>query len=136
MNTVTLPTPTISTPRGYRGEKSRSRNITYDIAGTTVTTAKGTERMAVQITVGHLGNSKSFYAVANQVTIASETDSIFTSVAYFPFDGVTLQRRPVARYSEKALDAFLAEVLAVFPDLVEGTPKLAAMFTKTDGEKP
>lgn len=131
--TLTLPTPVFAPAgRDYNGKPSRSRKVNFFVEGTET----DDERVAVQVYVGHSTDRKQFFASVNQVTIRNEPGSPFSSEASWPFNAVTLQRRPVARYSEKALDAFLAEVLNVFPDLVEHTPKIQAFFTDTDGDKP
>lgn len=133
MTTFTLPAPVFEPAR----PKSRNRTITYYIEGTEAPAPHGgVERKAVQVTVGHSKERKQFYASANQVTITIEPGSYFNSVAFWLFNGVTLARQPVARYSDKALDVFRGQVIKFFESQVAVTPKLQAMFTDTDGEAP
>ena len=129
MTTFTLPTPVFEPAgRDWDGKKSRSRKVNFPLEGTEVKTDRGVANKFVQISFFHSKDRKVFTATANQVTITVEP-GFGVATAFWPFNGVSLQSRPVARFSEKALEAFVAEVMAVFPALVDASEKLQRMFT-------
>lgn len=89
----------------------------------------GPEVVVAQVFIAHDPSRKSFYASLNTVTI--EDASGHKTEAFFPFDGITLTRKPVGRYSEKALNTFVHEVQAQIPKWIDENPKVAAIFAGT-----
>lgn len=129
MTTFTLPAPEAAPAR----PKSRYRKVNYWIEGTEAPTDQGgTQRKAVQVSVGHSKERKEFYASAQVVTIAHEPRYFGYVESFNLFSGVGLGKTPVARFSEKALEAWLGAVLDRFPEQVAGSPKLQAWFTETE----
>lgn len=129
-----LPAPIFEPARAdYRGEQPRSRKVNFFLEGTE--TEKGTEtsRKAVQVYVGHSKDRKEFWASASQITVTHDSKYPTMSVeSFWLYNGVNLARTPVARYSKKALEAFLAEVMEAFPAQVESSEKLQRLFTETE----
>jgi hypothetical protein len=123
MSTITLPEPEVTTPHSYY-EPGRSRSITYYLSPKP--TADGEKADIVQVSVSHDKDRKRFTATAWRAT--EEKSGAFTSTGFSLFDGITLARQPVARFSQKAIEAFTAEVLANVPAYVEASEKFAAMF--------
>jgi hypothetical protein len=129
----TLPKPEFKTPGlDYNGKPARTRKVHYPV-GPVTKTDKGTEQRVVQVWVGHTTDRKEFYARANRVVVANEAP-FWAVERSMLFNGVTLMRQPVARYSVKALEAFTAKVVELFEAQVAVTPVLRAMFNEDEGE--
>lgn len=118
---MSLPTPTVR-----KSKTQRSVKLNYP---TGVAHDGGTKQ--AQVYVYHSAHRKAFIASLHLVTVKQENG--YTTEAFFPFSGVTLASKPVARYSEKALDAFVVEVQALLPSLIESNEKVAAIF-RGEGE--
>lgn len=112
--------PKITRPGGPFTD-GRSRKVHYLVG------ESGSPRVEVQIRVGHNKTRKEFYATVNRVEV-SEEGAFQIEKFNDLMNGVRLPSRPVARYSAKALDAYTAEMVGVFPTFVETTPKIQAMF--------
>lgn len=114
----------------YKGSKNRSLKAFYPLGPVVESVGLSgktkTEQVGVEVSVMHNKDRKEFLAVANRMT--KGRDGVFETSSYSLFDGVTLSRKPVARYSDKALEAEFERVLAVLPDLVEQHEGLAEKF--------
>ncbi len=83
------------------------------------------DKARVELRIGHSSNRKAFYA-----TIGQRVDTADGATVYSPLDDVTISQTHVARYSEKALDAYAATVLASLVALVADKPKAALLLTQ------
>lgn len=127
--TVTLPEPEITTPfSAYADERGRSRKATFWIDPKP--TADGESARAVQLFVSHDKHRKQFYASLTPVTV--EKRGAFTSEGFMLFSGARIAREPVARFSKKGVEEFLAKTLASLPAVIAEHPALAEMFTNHD----
>lgn len=120
MTTTVLPTPTIR-----RGD--RTARINYP---TGVTTPEG-EEVVAQVFCSHDTSRKVFSASLKSVKVGNSGG--FRVESFWVFSGVAVARVPVARYSAKAFEAFIADVQAALPALVENDEKAAAIF-RGEGE--
>jgi hypothetical protein len=119
---MTIPTPTVR-----KNASQRTVKLNY---ATGVEDAEGVR--VAQVFAYHNKERKFFTASLNLVTV--KTENGYSTEGFFPFDAVRLISRPVARYSEKAFDAFVNEVREFVVGLVDPTdvaynPKAVAIFS-------
>jgi hypothetical protein len=134
---VTLPSPVKSGwTWGWDGKKNRSLKAFFPLSEETSTTKPNgntkTEQKGVEVGVHHNKDRKEFLAMAYSMTRGQEGP--FNVSAYSPMDGVCLARVPVARYSDKALEAAFEQVLADFPTQVAFSEKMTGWFTEPQDE--
>lgn len=112
--TQTLDTPTVI-PTGNDGKSLQADYLVR-------VNPDGSKEVA-SVSASHWGTpSKVFVAHLHRVTIEAPRDgSFFTARTYknIMTGGVTLKKVPAARYNAKALRAFMADVLASVPALLE-----------------
>lgn len=122
-----LPTPTVipPSPDYYNGGKpQRVREYRWPITGGTgrlVPTNPG-DQLYVSLRVSH--GSKTFVVRAGEVMAHGDGKS----EGSWPMDDLTLDRFPAVRYSEKALDAYAAQVLADLTVTLARNETAAALF--------
>lgn len=126
MTTITaLPTPTIKTPHSYH-EPGRSRHIDYPVR-----VREDGQRIIVRISAMHSKSHKRFVASVNRIVIEDRPGTGFVAEKYRPMEGFRgLPQQPVGRFSAKALDAYVAYLVAEFPGWVESIPALAEKFAE------
>ena len=115
--------PELLSTRKNKTQRSVKLNYKTDFTDDTI------EKVA-QVFVSHDTYRKAFIATLNLVTVKDETG--YQTEAFFPFDGVTLGRQPVGRYSEKALDTFVAEIQHHLPAMIEQNAHVARIFRGED----
>jgi len=82
-----------------------------------------------QLSCSHDKDRKHFYATLHQVT-REERPTGFTATSFSIFDGLSIQRDEVARFSQKALDRFADEVLANVDRMrADGNEEVESYFT-------
>ena len=112
---MTLPEPTMRSG-------NRSLKLNYP---TGVTTSEGDEIVA-QVYCSHDSTRKCFYATLKSVKVSRQAG--YTTEGFMVFSGVTVDRRPVARFSQKAFDAFAKEVQDGLAEFVASNEKAQAIF--------
>lgn len=122
----TLPSPVLSGwSWDWSGKKNRSLYAFFPTSEK-VETDRGWTQKGVEISVHHHGSSKAFSATAYDIT--KGVDGAFNTSSYSLMDGVNLGSERVARYSDKALEAFFEAVVAEFPEKVAGSAKMLGWF--------
>lgn len=124
MSEFQIPTPTVTTPHNFH-DPGRSREITYVIGQ-----ESEFKTNVVEVAVAHNKDRKEFYATAGPVTIENDPGSPFIAKAYgsILFNRVTIARKPVARFSKKALDEFTDTIVSMVAIQANYDEKLKAMF--------
>lgn len=127
---ITLPTPTITTPRAaYADRVGRSRKIGYEISRETQEDGSY-KAEAVHVHVSHDKDRKRYTATAYRVRVASDAGSPFKSESYSPMDGLRLTTKEgVARFSKKGIEAFTEKVVTDMPLYLAVSDRLQSMFT-------
>lgn len=122
--TVTLPTPKITTPFSpYADERGRSRKATFVVTEPT----EETPGSSVVLSVSHDKHRKRFSAYLQPVKTEASRNG-FSVETFMLFSGAAVATEPVARFSAKALEAFLQTALAKVEALVETNAEVAALF--------
>lgn len=125
-NMMTMPLPVLSGwTWDWQGKKRRSLSAFYP-TGDRVETAKGWKQRGVEVAIGHWSDHKVFNVSAYEITKGVE--GAFNTSTYDLMDGVTVARTPVARYSDKALEAAFEQALAVFPEFAFTNEKIRGWF--------
>ena len=112
---MTLPEPTMRSG-------DRSLKLNYP---TGVTTPEG-EEVVAQVFCSHDSTRKCFYATLKSVKVSKQDG--YTVEGFMVFSGVTIDRRPVARFSQKAFDSFTYGIKAGMAEFVASNEKAAAIF--------
>lgn len=117
---TTLPTPTLQPiGREWDGKPRRAREFHYDLGPA----EDSTGRRVLSVAYSHWASSKSFAAFAVVKTLSADG-----SEGYFPLSGVAFAQERVGRYSEKALEAYVAAVADKLPALIEQHEKVRDVF--------
>ncbi len=138
MSTKTLPQPVLSGwTWDYTGKKSRTLKAFFPLSE--VVESKGysggtkTEQKGVEVTVTHYASRKAIVASVGECT--KGRDGVFETGFYAPMDWVTFLKVPVARYSDKALEAAFGAAMEYFPEVVASNAKVAGWFEPTTTEE-
>lgn len=105
----------------------RDRSITFEWLIQTI--GPKVDEYAV-LTVSHDGQYRRFSASLSQ-EIVSKRDTGFLSRSFSLYGGKTIAVRPVARFSQKALDAFATEALAALRGMLDDE-KVVSLVTPSD----
>jgi hypothetical protein len=124
MTAITLPEPAIKTPHSYH-EPGRTRHIDYLVRET-----ESGGRIIVRVSAMYFKNHKRFAAVVNRIVIEPRSGP-FVAEKYRPLDGFRgLPQKPVSRFSSKAFEAYVADLVEEFPGWVRDIPSLAEKFAE------